>query len=153
MKTRLFSVNVRNPSPSSLSGEISSRVPHLPSLNEQHFGVSVCTVSGQRYHVGNSDVDFCLFSCAKPINYCLALEVLIFDDSHFKGIFRELYSFLYILPHWNNETEYRVGVSLSSFSWILVLFVCNCHNSNFSNICRKVAGHNGAFHRVYRSLF
>ena len=68
---------------------MSTRVCHLPSLNPEHFGVSVCTVSGQRYNVGDANIDFCLLSCAKPINYCLALEEHGIEKLHTSYVGRE----------------------------------------------------------------
>ena len=49
-------------------------IQELVQQNPDHFGLSVCTVDGQRLNIGDTNVDFCLQSCVKPINYCLALE-------------------------------------------------------------------------------
>ncbi len=38
------------------------------------FGVSVCTIDGQRFSVGDTDEFFTVQSTCKPINYCLAVE-------------------------------------------------------------------------------
>ena len=55
-------------------GKVTDAVPHLPKHNQDHFAVSLCTIDGQRYNIGDTSVDFCLQSCAKPINYCLSSE-------------------------------------------------------------------------------
>lgn len=55
-------------------GKMSKLIPQLSKQNPDHFGISVCTVDGQRLNIGNTDVDFCLQSCTKPIAYCMALE-------------------------------------------------------------------------------
>jgi len=52
---------------------------YIPQLNLAHpeveqFGLSVCTIDGQRQSFGDSDVFFPIESTCKPINYCLALE-------------------------------------------------------------------------------
>jgi len=57
-----------------MSGDIATYIPQLAKQNPKHFGISVCTVDGQRLNIGNSNIDFCIQSCCKPINYCLALE-------------------------------------------------------------------------------
>lgn len=56
------------------SGEVASYIPQLGRVNPQHFAVSVCTVDGQRFSLGDAQTDFCLQSVSKPISYCLALE-------------------------------------------------------------------------------
>ena len=56
------------------SGQVASYIPQLSRVNPDQFAVSICTVDGQRFSLGDSEVDFCLQSVSKPINYCLALE-------------------------------------------------------------------------------
>ncbi len=55
-------------------GKMADYIPQLAKQNPKHFGLSVCTISGQRINIGDTDVQFCVQSCCKPINYCLALE-------------------------------------------------------------------------------
>jgi len=55
-------------------GKVADYIPFLAKANPDHFGLSVCTVDGQRLNLGDSDVEFCVQSCSKPISYCLALE-------------------------------------------------------------------------------
>lgn len=55
-------------------GKVADYIPQLARVNPEQFAISVCTVDGQRFSIGDSDVDFCLQSSCKPINYCLALE-------------------------------------------------------------------------------
>jgi len=56
------------------SGKLADYIPELANQNPNYFGVSVCTVDGQRLHFGDSDKSFSVQSTCKPINYCLALE-------------------------------------------------------------------------------
>lgn len=55
-------------------GKLADYIPQLTKQNPNHFGVSVCTIDGQRTQFGDAGVEFSLQSCAKPINYCLAVE-------------------------------------------------------------------------------
>ena len=55
-------------------GAVADYIPQLGRVNPEYFGVSVCTVDGQRYSIGDANVEYCLQSTSKPVNYCLALE-------------------------------------------------------------------------------
>jgi glutaminase len=55
-------------------GKVADYIPQLSRVSPDHWGASVCTVDGQRIDLGDSDVPFCIQSCCKPLNYCLALE-------------------------------------------------------------------------------
>ncbi len=56
------------------AGAVATYIPQLARVNPEYFAFSVCTIDGQRYEIGDSDVDFCVQSCSKPLTYCLALE-------------------------------------------------------------------------------
>ena len=55
-------------------GNVATYIPHLARVSPKHYGASVCTVDGQRFSAGDTNVEFTAQSCMKPINYCLALE-------------------------------------------------------------------------------
>lgn len=55
-------------------GAVADYIPQLAKQNPNHWGLSVCTIDGQRLNYGDTDVEFCIQSCSKPISYCLALE-------------------------------------------------------------------------------
>jgi glutaminase len=57
-----------------VSGAVADYIPQLGRVEPEQFGVAACTIDGQRWKVGDADVDFCVQSCCKPINYALALE-------------------------------------------------------------------------------
>lgn len=63
-------------------GELASYIPHLAKVDPELFGVAVCSVDGQVLPLGDATADFCVQSCAKPINYCLALEEHGEDEVH-----------------------------------------------------------------------
>lgn len=59
---------------SNCNGKVADYIPELKNVEPNQFAVSICTVDGQAYHFGDHEVDFCLQSTAKPINYAIALE-------------------------------------------------------------------------------
>jgi len=63
-------------------GTMADYIPQLALQNPDHFGLSICTVDGQRLNYGDTDVEFCVQSCSKPISYCLALEEHGYQNVH-----------------------------------------------------------------------
>ncbi|XP_060565790.1 glutaminase kidney isoform, mitochondrial-like [Ruditapes philippinarum] len=57
-------------------GQPAQYIPQLARGNPEHWGVSVCTVDGQRYDLGDTNIQFCLQSVVKPLNYALTLNDL-----------------------------------------------------------------------------
>ena len=57
-------------------GKVADYIPELGKVNPNNFGISVCTVEGKIYNIGDSDIDFCLQSTSKPFSYCIARELL-----------------------------------------------------------------------------
>jgi glutaminase len=47
-------------------------IPQLAEVNPDQFGISVTSVDGQHYSVGDSDVSFNIQSCSKPLSYLIA---------------------------------------------------------------------------------
>ncbi|GBP28168.1 Glutaminase kidney isoform, mitochondrial [Eumeta japonica] len=65
-----------------MDGKLASYIPQLARANQEHWGVSVCTIDGQRFSIGDVTVPFTLQSCSKPLTYAMALETLGPDVVH-----------------------------------------------------------------------
>lgn len=64
------------------AGKVADYIPQLGRVNPDYFGVSICTVDGQRLDLGNTDVAYSVQSTSKPVTYSLALEELGVDKVH-----------------------------------------------------------------------
>jgi glutaminase len=58
------------------SGEVATYIPELGRADPEHFGLSIATVDGHVYSVGDCDVEFTIQSISKPFVYGLALDDL-----------------------------------------------------------------------------
>jgi glutaminase len=56
-----------------ISGETAQYIPVLRDADPDKFGVSVCSVDGQRVSLGDTTVKHCLQSVSKPVTYAMAL--------------------------------------------------------------------------------
>uniref|UniRef100_A0A8C8Z769 glutaminase n=1 Tax=Prolemur simus TaxID=1328070 RepID=A0A8C8Z769_PROSS len=57
-------------------GKVADYIPQLAKFSPDLWGVSVCTVDGQRHSTGDTKVPFCLQSCVKPLKYAIAVNDL-----------------------------------------------------------------------------
>lgn len=64
------------------AGKVASYIPQLKSIPAENFGVSICTIDGQRWSQGDAGKYFSLQSTCKPLNYCLALEEFTENKVH-----------------------------------------------------------------------
>ncbi len=58
------------------SGAVADYIPELKKANRAHFGISLATVDGHVYEVGDSNVAFTIQSISKAYVFALALEAL-----------------------------------------------------------------------------
>lgn len=61
---------------------MASYIPQLARMSPNFWGVSVCTIDGQRFSIGDVNVPFTLQSCSKPLTYAIALHLLGSDVVH-----------------------------------------------------------------------
>jgi len=53
-------------------GKVADYIPQLASVNPDLFAISICSTAGEIFELGDTDHEYCLQSCSKPLNYCLA---------------------------------------------------------------------------------
>ena len=56
------------------SGRVADYIPELANAPPDNWGVSVCSIDGQRLNIGKTDELFSVQSTSKPISYAIALE-------------------------------------------------------------------------------
>ena len=54
-------------------GEVADYIPELGKANPDHFGISLATLDGHVYEVGDTQVPFTIQSMSKPFVFALAL--------------------------------------------------------------------------------
>jgi glutaminase len=69
-------------------GNVANYIPQLACAEPEMFGLSLCTVDGQRCSFGDSRSGFCVQSTSKPILYAMVLDRLGVDKVH-KHVGRE----------------------------------------------------------------
>lgn len=55
-------------------GKVADYIPQLARAPEDALSISICTVDGQRFSIGDTDQLFSIQSTSKPLNYLFALE-------------------------------------------------------------------------------
>ena len=58
------------------AGKNAQYIPQLAKMDPNNWAVAVETVDGQTWSIGNTEVDFSIQSCSKPLMYAMALEEL-----------------------------------------------------------------------------
>ena len=57
------------------NGKLADYIPQLANVNEELYGISICTIDGQIYNKGDYKSEFCVQSCSKPITYLIASDI------------------------------------------------------------------------------
>ena len=73
-----FLTNIYNRTLQNSSGNEADSIPQLAGVNPKHYALSVCTVDGQRFSLGDYHTPYLARSTAKPLNYCMAFRE--YDD-------------------------------------------------------------------------
>ncbi|XP_039193284.1 glutaminase liver isoform, mitochondrial isoform X2 [Crotalus tigris] len=63
-------------------GKVENYIPQMAKCNPDIWGVSLCTVDGQRHSMGHTKSPFCLQSCVKPLKYAIAINELGTERVH-----------------------------------------------------------------------
>src|ERR1700720_4563064 len=58
------------------AGDVASYIPELSKANPDHFGISLATLDGHVYEVGDTRTPFTIQSMSKPFVFALALDSL-----------------------------------------------------------------------------
>jgi glutaminase len=59
-----------------MSGHVADYIPELSKANPAHFGISLATIDGHIYDVGDCSVEFTIQSISKAFVFALALEMV-----------------------------------------------------------------------------
>lgn len=64
------------------SGSVATYIPQLGRVAPEQFGIAICTIDGQRLHIGDHEKTFSFQSSCKPILYSGALDLCGEDYVH-----------------------------------------------------------------------
>ena len=67
------------------TGQADPFLKKLINIDDNAFGISVCTVDGQRFSIGDAALPFCLLSLCRPITYGITLNELDEEVHKFQG--------------------------------------------------------------------
>jgi glutaminase len=69
-----FIENLYNRTLQNEEGRVSDYIPELANVDSSRYALSVCTVDGQRFNIGDFDKPYLARATARVLNYCLAYQ-------------------------------------------------------------------------------
>jgi glutaminase len=75
MDLKQIITDIYNDLKSNNEGKVADYIPQLAKVNPELFGVSVCFPDGKIIDIGDTNEEFCIQSCSKPLSYCLARQL------------------------------------------------------------------------------
>ena len=67
---------IYNECKSNEDGQVACYIPQLARYSNDNWAMSICTVDGQRFSLGNVETPFTMQSCSKPFTYGICLNEL-----------------------------------------------------------------------------
>lgn len=64
------------------TGKNADYIPQLAEVDPDLYSMSVCTVDGQQFHLGDAEFDFTIQSCSKVFTYCIACQDMGIENVH-----------------------------------------------------------------------
>ena len=56
------------------SGNVASYIPQLAKVNPDFLGISIFSIDGRIFNIGDTKENFCIQSCSKTLTYAVALR-------------------------------------------------------------------------------